>query len=145
MAHLPWKYEPRGFEFEDGISYLPDFWLPSENAWFEIKPDSFDPILEIKAVHLSIEGSANVYIAVGKPAWPYDRPNGQVYKYTPFGRILSGYKWTHCERSGRFGLTWGGNLDDLLCHVHLVSEQGLVTGRIITATVLARLALFGVD
>jgi len=33
---LEYQYEPEGFEM-DGIRYLPDFYLPSIDRWFEIK------------------------------------------------------------------------------------------------------------
>jgi hypothetical protein len=40
---VDWDYEPEGFDLPYGtgtVSYLPDFWLPREQAWLEIKPDS---------------------------------------------------------------------------------------------------------
>lgn len=33
---IPWQYEPEGFELQSG-RYLPDFFLPSISAWFEVK------------------------------------------------------------------------------------------------------------
>ena len=35
-AHIPWQYEPEGFEME-GVRYVPDFWLPAMNSYFEVK------------------------------------------------------------------------------------------------------------
>lgn len=35
---VPYHYEPEGFDLGDGIRYLPDFWLPEQNCWVEIKP-----------------------------------------------------------------------------------------------------------
>ena len=35
---IPWEYEPEGFELGNGIRYLPDFWLPAQECWVEIKP-----------------------------------------------------------------------------------------------------------
>lgn len=35
---VPWEYEKEGFDLGDGIWYLPDFWLPKEQAWVEVKP-----------------------------------------------------------------------------------------------------------
>jgi len=34
---MEWQYEPQGFELENGTRYLPDFWLPECNTWFEVK------------------------------------------------------------------------------------------------------------
>ncbi len=35
---VPYEYEPEGFDLGEGIWYLPDFWLPEQNCWAEIKP-----------------------------------------------------------------------------------------------------------
>ena len=37
-AGIPWTYEPEAYEF-DGERYLPDFHLPREEAYVEIKPN----------------------------------------------------------------------------------------------------------
>lgn len=34
---MPWIYEPEGYVFEDGTTYLPDFFLPDSKQWFEVK------------------------------------------------------------------------------------------------------------
>lgn len=34
---IPFAYEPQGIEFEDGTRYLPDFYLPDCNQFFEVK------------------------------------------------------------------------------------------------------------
>lgn len=33
---VPWEYEKEGFELPSGC-YLPDFWLPEQDCWVEIK------------------------------------------------------------------------------------------------------------
>ena len=35
--HIPWEYEPQGFMI-NGTPYLPDFYLPQQKLWVEIKP-----------------------------------------------------------------------------------------------------------
>ena len=35
---LPWQYEREGYDL-DGLRYLPDFWLPRQRQWMEVKPD----------------------------------------------------------------------------------------------------------
>ncbi len=32
-----WNYEPEGYRLENGLSYLPDFFLPAQRAYFEAK------------------------------------------------------------------------------------------------------------
>ena len=34
---IEWEYEPEGFELPDGTRYLPDFYLPKEMAYVEVK------------------------------------------------------------------------------------------------------------
>jgi hypothetical protein len=36
--NIPYEYERQGFDLGNGVYYLPDFWLPSENCWIEVKP-----------------------------------------------------------------------------------------------------------
>ncbi len=35
--NMPYQYEPKVFNL-DGVKYLPDFWLPHQQVWIEIKP-----------------------------------------------------------------------------------------------------------
>jgi hypothetical protein len=39
---IRWEYEPEGYETAGG-RYLPDFWLPREQTWVEVKPQLPDP------------------------------------------------------------------------------------------------------
>lgn len=39
---IEWQYEPEGFEAEDGSRYLPDFYLPRNRLWVEVKPTATD-------------------------------------------------------------------------------------------------------
>ena len=34
---IPYEYEPEGFEMSDGTKYLPDFYLPDSDDYFEVK------------------------------------------------------------------------------------------------------------
>lgn len=43
---IPWEYEPQGFQVSHRLTYelgtfpyLPDFWLPKEQVWVEVKGD----------------------------------------------------------------------------------------------------------
>lgn len=35
---MPWSYEQQGFDLGDDGKYLPDFWLPTIDAFMEVKP-----------------------------------------------------------------------------------------------------------
>lgn len=34
---IPYEYEKEGYEQTNGLRYLPDFWLPEQDCWVEIK------------------------------------------------------------------------------------------------------------
>jgi len=36
---LAFEYEKEGFVLDNGLCYLPDFWLPSIDSWIEVKGD----------------------------------------------------------------------------------------------------------
>lgn len=38
---IPYEYEREGYDL-DGLWYLPDFWLPQQDCWIEIKGESID-------------------------------------------------------------------------------------------------------
>lgn len=35
--NLEWEYEKEGYDLGDGTYYLPDFWLPELEIWYEVK------------------------------------------------------------------------------------------------------------
>jgi hypothetical protein len=45
-----YEYEKQGFDLGEAGYYLPDFWLPEEKFWVEIKPP---PIPERKTIYLA--------------------------------------------------------------------------------------------
>jgi hypothetical protein len=34
---IEWRYEPEGFQMSTGVKYLPDFYLPVQDLWVEVK------------------------------------------------------------------------------------------------------------
>lgn len=46
---VKYQYEPEGFELDGGERYLPDFWLPKEQMWVEIKPELPDVSIDRKS------------------------------------------------------------------------------------------------
>lgn len=50
---IDWQYEPEGFTLSDGTRYLPDFYLPAQNQWAEVKATLRMPDLRriVRAAH----------------------------------------------------------------------------------------------
>lgn len=72
-AGLNYVYEPEGFEFSDGISFLPDFYIPEWNAFVEIKPHSDRGVIEramFELQHLLVIGKFNLFVFEGSPRIP---------------------------------------------------------------------------
>lgn len=63
---FPYEYEKEGYDLPAG-RYLPDFWLPQQRCWFEVKgePPTTDEIH--KASWLNMLTEAPVIIGVGSP------------------------------------------------------------------------------
>jgi len=63
---ISYEYEKEGYDL-DGTWYLPDFWLPIENIWVEVKPDT--PSADTKRVCslLSEKGLHPLLLVIGAP------------------------------------------------------------------------------
>lgn len=109
---VAWQYEPQGFDL-DGHRYLPDFWLPSLNAWYEVKgrPPTEH---EIHLARLLEQGTGcDVYIAWGdipREPWENGKTNRGPYQYPwklPSGICIPcDYEqaWCVCPQCGKFGI-----------------------------------------
>ena len=64
-----WKYEPEGFNLEDGDYYLPDFYLPDicKGTWFEVKAERPNEREERVAQKLACASGEFVAVAFGDP------------------------------------------------------------------------------
>src|SRR5258708_7900129 len=65
---IKYRYEPEGFNLEDGIWYLPDFEI-GQGTYIEIKPQYPSPEECEKAIRLSIGKQCLVMIFAGN-IWP---------------------------------------------------------------------------
>lgn len=72
-AGIPFDYEKEGVILKDGTRYLPDFWLPEQECWVEIKGKQQPTLggLE-KAEMLSVSGN-DVFIFCGQMIQPTQR------------------------------------------------------------------------
>ncbi|MFR7821860.1 MAG: hypothetical protein ACLU30_00550 [Odoribacter splanchnicus] len=65
--HLDYEYEKEGFTLENGLSYLPDFYIPSMDLYIEIKP-SFSEITMDDALKMECFGNnKQLMVIIGSP------------------------------------------------------------------------------
>lgn len=73
-----WEYEPEGFVLENGVKYLPDFYIPSLDSYVEVKPSinleqyDLDGILDLYKYDLEnkwkpFSKNKKLLIAIGLP------------------------------------------------------------------------------
>jgi hypothetical protein len=58
---VTWEYEAEGVELPSGTRYLPDFWLPEQDAWLEIKGKEPSAAEKAKVLELAYVGSQDGY------------------------------------------------------------------------------------
>lgn len=84
---VAWEYEKEGYELSTGKRYLPDFWLPDENIWVEVKgkmPD--DEYLKMLETFSSASGQA-LLLVIGMPGatdsvfWGFDSTDSSAGSY----------------------------------------------------------------
>src|SRR3954465_14728611 len=65
---LKYEYEPEGFELEQRVKYLPDFLLPSQALYVEVKPNRDLKLEDIRKLALfSADGDQALLLIVGTP------------------------------------------------------------------------------
>ena len=64
---ISYEYEKEGYQLENGEKYLPDFWLPDNNQFLEVKPTKFTKQERNKCVLLSKGTGFVVILADGIP------------------------------------------------------------------------------
>lgn len=66
---IPWVYEPEGYQLSDGTYYSPDFWLPSAQAWLEVKGSHMQRMTKVHqfAADLWAESGATSTYDTGAP------------------------------------------------------------------------------
>lgn len=130
---IRYEYEREGYDL-DGVRYLPDFWLPAQQSFVEVKGDFPNAEEQDKVLRLAHASGKPVYICVGeiKP-WSDERgtgvdiiglrtpdqiraETGMRKRFTP-GQlfVMHGYDWCECPYCGMFDIAFEGLLDDLPC------------------------------
>lgn len=80
LQQMPWQYEPVGFRI-DHSGYLPDFYLPQQECWVEVKGPAFAKDAYFKATEISTFTSLPILILNQHPknrAFELIYPNQEI-------------------------------------------------------------------
>lgn len=127
---IKWDYEPEGYEIGDGSRYLPDFWLPELDSFFEVKPNLEDGLDKagdlVEAIFRESGTYVTAFVSDGPPR-PYTDERG--YHHSPrfafsgitessssWGRYSSGpeYVFYECPYCDKIDI---GEITDFNCGV----------------------------
>lgn len=111
---IEWEYEKEGYDLGEAGWYLPDFWLPTQQIWVEIKPLLREASGEPKwpddgkpwALAEATEYEFDVVVLCGTPGpvHVYDNNNS----YTGFVSGDWSYYWCECPACGALGIQFDG-------------------------------------
>lgn len=121
---IAWEYEPQGFMI-DGVLYLPDFYLPEQKLWVEVKPadpDVVDPegmtrwrTFAEKIIHFGDRAAlfaGNIPIP-GTLDRMVDDPGNRGLAIIIDGD--SGYEWCACATWKHFDVQYEGRNERMRC------------------------------
>ena len=112
---IQWEYEPEGYQLDNGIYYLPDFWLSDFDCFAEVKParftqKEFDKCRKLSSSCLLLDTS----VPLGKHGYYVTRAFDEVDTYSHYcsednyGRVIL----QESKRKGRLWFLLGENLND---------------------------------
>lgn len=85
---IQYEYEKEGFELDGGERYLPDFWLPQQEIWVEVKPEAPEDVRATKTAQLVKASGRGAWIVAGEPsscrvfALSAEEPTSWLYCHT---------------------------------------------------------------
>jgi hypothetical protein len=148
---VPYEYEKEGFDLEGVGRYLPDFWLPEQDFWIEIKGSEPTSDEGERASALARATGKRVFVFFGDiPQSTKDSWGGEdsAHLYCTFqieGENEVGwdsyYCWCECPRCEKVGIEFSGRFERLCDCVS--GDKGLCNSlRIQAAYKAARSARF---
>lgn len=149
---IAWEYEKEGFDLGEAGWYLPDFWLPEQRCWIEVKGSRPSDADNAKCGALALASGFDVFVLIGEvPRVVYDGwgPNEEwpgaanaIEKF--FGGEDDawdcGHEWHECEKCHYVGIRFPESDKRLPCGCD--GKDISVTRRLIFAYNEARSARF---
>lgn len=153
--NIPWEYEKEGYVL-NGACYLPDFWLPDQKRWLEIKGEYPSTEEEGKAFGLAEATGYPVHIFYGhipsakglEAGW--SPPEYPVFMYElidGIGGLMTdtGYVFGRCPGCGIYDIAYEGRAERFGCDCYDREKDKMRTYNdptIITAYTAARTSRF---
>lgn len=94
---IEYQYEPRSYALEGGIGYLPDFYLPEQDIFLEIKPDKELSEFDANKIYffsLDANIKANLVLLRGEP----DMFQHSYYYVKGFNQSPVEWAWSERDR-----------------------------------------------
>jgi len=119
---VPWEYEKQGYHLPSG-PYLPDFWLPAQSCWLELKGEPPTEGESKFCEELAAGSGNNVFLFVGQPYMPADcygwdesvEYDARGHLFMPDGGWDNGRAFCVCEDCGAVGIEYEARSDRLPC------------------------------
>lgn len=109
---VPWIHEPEGYQLSSAW-YVPDFWLPDQEVFWEVKGEMPTSEETKKAEELAAATGKEVLIAWGQPEesqgrCDYDVNEGAFWFFGELGGHDISYRWCVCPKCGKVGCEFDG-------------------------------------
>lgn len=119
---IKYEYEKEGFDLGE-FSYLPDFWLPDQKCWIEIKGGEPTEKEIEKAHKLSEYSKFPVYIFFEMPNEDGNLSGNGAYLCDVYGWDNS-HQWCECPKCGKIGIEFEGRASRLSCRCFNEERDG---------------------
>jgi hypothetical protein len=154
---IPYEYEPEGYSLGRLGRYLPDFWLPEQQAWVEIKRREPTEVEESRMAKLASFTEQRGFIFCGsipKPEGhklisdecPYSAYAFDWFSWDADEDVLLGldmnYMWCECPECGQLDIQWFGHGDRIPCGCAVKETHTADAPRLLEAYDAARSARF---
>lgn len=121
---IKYDYEPEGFNL-DGTHYLPDFWLPTQECWLEIKATPPTESEQTRAGLLAEHADKMVYVLWGQMSSPSSYADGADchWAFFPDGSIDFQYWWCECGKCEAIDLEYAGRSSRMDCRCRSIFKR----------------------
>ncbi|NET47948.1 MAG: hypothetical protein F6K09_04310 [Merismopedia sp. SIO2A8] len=107
---IPWEYEKEGYDLGEAGWYLPDFWLPQQQCFFEVKGTVADFPSKLKAFYLSATLQRVVIVSSGTMGLRATTADHYVLDPSHQMLMFAGKAWDHWKPAPHNFSQWEATL-----------------------------------